>query len=523
MTTSFTYNSYNSPIQFPDTPEARQIADMLSAQKQRRAAAHQSIFKTQASCEPTTEKASPMPSAFNTTQAEHTDLDPRKLFDDASADDGTDKPNVPEFVPIDDPKCSADQMNAAAMDAMLNGSGQVTQQTSVQVYDALISTAFVPSQVADQKKNKAASINSFLSRVKELDKQLIFPTTQHGQPLREAIKCLMSDIKREYKTASHMVFNAQVLMAVLVQTAHSTKIVTQLHRFMFCQNTADLKQVADYCAVGKPAPIKIDHAISVVHLPGFKLLADTPTLWIQLTGALIDYVCFMSNSAIQKAYCESKAHLASLSLAMFDSIQEFADTEERIYNSHCSFAAAAQRATIDHIDRGLMILATLSSDLKKKLSKIAREAKIPENCQTRDWVIEQLEELEEIVDPDFSWFKQVERSATVCRDFQNGKCSYSNCKFSHAIAIQKTNPNQLTPTASLPSSMATTLISPGSARPKEDLSASDVVEISCRSQIAPNCETNFKASPSFWNAIKNDKGESFEVPKSCTTCRRFAN
>ena len=149
-----------------------------------------------------------MPSAFNTTQAERTDLGPRKLFDDASADDSTDKPNVPEFVPIDDPKCSADQMNAAAMDAMLNGSGQVTQQTSVQVYDALISTAFVPSQVADQKKNKAASINSFLSRVKELDKQLIFPSTQHGQPLREAIKSLMSDIKREYKTASHMVFNA---------------------------------------------------------------------------------------------------------------------------------------------------------------------------------------------------------------------------------------------------------------------------------------------------------------------------
>ena len=66
--------------------------------------------------------------------------------------------------------------------------------------------------------------------------------------------------------------------------------------------------------------------------------------------------------------------------------------------------------------------------------------------------------------------------------------------------------NQPGSTAALPASMATE-IGPGSARPKEDLSASDVVDISCRSQIAPNCETNFKASPSFWNAIKNDKGE----------------
>ena len=103
-----------------------------------------------------------MPSAFNTTQAEHTVLGPRKLFDGASAEDSIDEPNAPEFVSIDDPDCSAHQMNSAAMDAMLNGSGQVTQQTSAQVYDALISTAFVPQQVADQKKNKAASINSFV-------------------------------------------------------------------------------------------------------------------------------------------------------------------------------------------------------------------------------------------------------------------------------------------------------------------------------------------------------------------------
>ena len=222
------------------------------------------------------------------------------------------------------------------------------------------------------------------------------------------------------------------------------------------------------------------------------------------------------NSATPQAYSESKAELARLSLAKFSSIQDSSDTEERIYNLHYGFAAAAHRATIDHVGRGLTILTTLSSDLKKKLNKIARKEKIPGNCQTRDWVIVQLEELEEADDPDFSWFKKTWSSDILCRDFQNGKCSYKNCKFRHIIPIHPTA-NQPDSAAAPPASMVTM----GTARPKEDLSAPDVVEISCKSMF-PGCETTFKASPSFWNAIKNDKGESFPVPKSCATCRRYA-
>ena len=175
-------------MRFPDTPEARHIADMLSARKRRCVAAHQTLFQTHASCKFAAVIASPMPSAFNTSQAEHTVLGPKKLFDGSSAEDSIAEPNAPEFVSIDDPEYSADQMNSAAMDAMLNGSGQVTQQTNAQVYDALISAAFAPQQVADQKKSKAVSINSFVSRVKELDKQLVFPSTQQGQPLGAMLK-----------------------------------------------------------------------------------------------------------------------------------------------------------------------------------------------------------------------------------------------------------------------------------------------------------------------------------------------
>ena len=55
----------------------------------------------------------------------------------------------------------------------------------------------------------------------------------------------MSEIGREYKTSPHRVFDAQLILAILVQTAHSTKLVTQLHRFMLCRDVAGIHQIAD--------------------------------------------------------------------------------------------------------------------------------------------------------------------------------------------------------------------------------------------------------------------------------------
>ena len=142
-------------------------------------------------------------------------------------------------------------------------------------------------------------------------------------------------------------FNAQLILATLVQTAHSTKLVTQLHRFVLCQDVAGIHQVQlqniVQSAKAKAAPIKIDHSISVVQLPGFTLLADEPMLWLQVTTALLDYVCFMSNSAIQKAYSESKDKLAELSPTNFDSVQEFA-----ICETTCHHPARVKHTTIRH-------------------------------------------------------------------------------------------------------------------------------------------------------------------------------
>ena len=77
-------------------------------------------------------------------------------------------------------------------------------------------------------------MHAFISRVKDIDPQIAFPTSQQGKLLRNIIKTVVSEVKREYKTNNHLLFNAQFTLAVLAQTAHTAKIQAQLHRFMFC-------------------------------------------------------------------------------------------------------------------------------------------------------------------------------------------------------------------------------------------------------------------------------------------------
>jgi hypothetical protein len=272
-----------------------------------------------------------------------------------------------------------------------------------------------------------------------------------------------------------------------------------LHRFIFCQSEQDICQIADYCALGKAAPLKIDHSVRADHLPGFKPFTDEPALMLQLATALLDYVCFMSNSHIQTAYADSKVVLAEIVPAGFDCIQAFADAEEIAYNSHSSFAAAAKRSTIDQVDRGITILGNLSDVLKTKLNKKTRKFKVPENCQTRDWVISMLIVLEEIDDPDFSWYKKVWRSDKACRHFKTtDKCPYADCKYEHEVADQPTN-SAANSQHQAPASMAT-MTSPGNlpARKIEDLSTADVVDIQCHTTLSPECETHFKANPLHW-------------------------
>ena len=164
----WTIPTIEATVNFPNTPQARLIAAAISAQHARRAAAHQSILQSPPATEPATNIATPMPSAFNDTHAHGTSMAPRQLFAAPAESDQEQPPDPIQFVDLDDSDCSVDAMNSLAMNAMLDGSDQIFQQSSQDVYDTLISIASVPSEVADQKKNKAVSVHAFISRVKDI-------------------------------------------------------------------------------------------------------------------------------------------------------------------------------------------------------------------------------------------------------------------------------------------------------------------------------------------------------------------
>jgi hypothetical protein len=73
------------------------------------------------------------------------------------------------FVEPDCLTAAATEFSALAIQSMLSGSSQINQHSSGTAFNNLMSSAFVPAQVADQKKNKAATAQSFISQVKKLD------------------------------------------------------------------------------------------------------------------------------------------------------------------------------------------------------------------------------------------------------------------------------------------------------------------------------------------------------------------
>jgi hypothetical protein len=112
------------------------------------------------------------------------------------------------FVEPDCLTVAATEFSALAIQSMLSGSSQITQHSSGTAFNNLMSAAIVPDQVADQKKNKAATVQSFIAQVKKLDPQIILPTeeTEHAIDLRTVITDAINEIGSEYKTAAHPVF-----------------------------------------------------------------------------------------------------------------------------------------------------------------------------------------------------------------------------------------------------------------------------------------------------------------------------
>ena len=251
---------------FPDTPEARRVAEMHESQINRRAAVHTAI-----SHPPTN-----LPTVFVSPARDATS---RRLFDSplngASSSSGAAAFQA-NFVEPDCLTAAATEFSALAIQSMLSGSSQITQHSSGTAFNNLMSAAIVPDQVADQKKNKAATVQSFIAQVKKLDPQIILPTEETEHDLRTVITDAINEIGSEYKTAAHPVFTSQMIITLLAQSKISQKIQTQVHRYLMCDSDTERQIFGDYCALGKAAPSLIDFSILTSQLPGFRYLAENP-------------------------------------------------------------------------------------------------------------------------------------------------------------------------------------------------------------------------------------------------------
>ena len=500
---------------FPDTPEARRIADMHTAQQQRRDAARHKLSSIPASVVPATHQVFQSP-LVQAASNQNIDLSgPRQLFSDQSSGPIPD----PTFVSPDDPDYSADVFAAGVIDSMLSGSAQIIKHSSQDVCNTLISTVRVPAIVADQKKNKAASLPGFLSQVQKLDTQINLPSTgKKPAALRQVMKTAIEQIGSEYKTSQYPIFSSQMVIALLIRMPENLELKTQIHRYLFCKTHEQMAVFGDYCALGKAAPIDIDFNITASHLPGFKILANQPEEWIQFATFILDYACFLSASDLQQVYQTSKLDMTQICVGKFKSVQAYADKELELFNDHSSAAAAAMRSILDPVDRGAIMLLSLTPELKVKIEKRARKGRVPENCQDRDWVVSQLTTLEEIKDPQFTWCRRMQSERPLCRHFAAGDCRFSNCKFSH----QQDKPLVGPASPQVPDNNSAAL---PATQPVgfDDVEAPDAVLVSCRGNLASDCEQNFKTQPAYWESIKDADGKPFSVPKTCPTCRKFRN
>ena len=500
---------------FPDTPEARRVAEMHQSQIQRRAAVHAAISY------PPTERTSFVSPARDDSC--------RRLFS-SPLNDVSNSSDAAEFqADFTEPDCltaAATEFSALAIQSILSGSSQINQCDSKAAYHGLMSVATVPVEVAKQKKNNSATVSSFISHIAKTEGHIILPLDQIGHILRAVVTDATNAIGIEYKTAAHPIFTSQMIISFLAQMDSKNKIYTQIHRYLMCSDNQERQIFGDYCALGKAALTEINFNIPTSQLPGFRFLAENKYEWIQFATFMLDYASFVSASGLQILYHQSKETLAKLSVVYFTSVQEYADAEIQAANMHQMAAKAARRSPLDSVDRGILMLGSLSVDLKIKINKRARKNEIPESCQTNDWVVSELIRFELHDDPVFSWFKQVSHKSGLCKFFVQGNCRRSNCKYSHDIPDQPRIPenanianNAAPPHAQLNanSSMATM----SSARPTEDLTAPGVVDIQCKAMIAPNCEANFKANPAYWSAIIGSDGMPFTTPKSCSACRKF--
>ena len=210
---------------FPDTPEARRVAEQHKLQDARRSAVHSTL-----SAPPIVRNI-----GFNSPVQNPNDPSLRRTLFTSPLNDSsnvqTEPPVTIQFLEVGDPDLSSENYSALAIQSVLNGTAQLIKYSSADVINFLMGTSAVPALVADQKKNKAATVSGFIAQVKKLTPEIILPTNQKHHELRSTVSTAVIEIGKEYKTSKFPIFASQMIIAMLLQMQNPQKIINQIHRF----------------------------------------------------------------------------------------------------------------------------------------------------------------------------------------------------------------------------------------------------------------------------------------------------
>ena len=144
---------------------------------------------------------------------------------------------------------------------------------------------------------------------------------EQGDVLRKTLRSVSVMLRNEYHASEFPDFVAQFVIQLLTHTSHAETLVSQFHRYLCLPNDCDIETFETCCALGESGSFSIDFTKSAAELPGYSRLKTEPAEWIRLTTALIDYLCFMTNSEIQAAYTASKHTLNSIRLTNFKTVR----------------------------------------------------------------------------------------------------------------------------------------------------------------------------------------------------------
>ena len=167
-----------------------------------------------------------------------------------------------------------------------------------QAFDRIISLISIPDSVSQHLKNKASTVSAFLSRVRTLNPEIIFPVAVDGFVLRFQMMEFVRQLQNENPIGTHPQLVARIILQTL-SILDVNSLTVQFHRGLSIRDDS-IHDFDSCCALGMESTQPIDHHANIQTLPGYARITNSPSEIIRMSTSLLNYMSFSSNSQLQQ-------------------------------------------------------------------------------------------------------------------------------------------------------------------------------------------------------------------------------